>query len=293
MKGNFKDQIFVNKIEDKLRKEIKFAIFQMEKLSNLSKLQKVGLIFSSPERIKTLELLREGPISRKVLTNELEKIKDNPNLDLIISPFLELNLVRRDWARGTHDQKQGFIIGEGEYLFLVKDIALIRKIPTQVMEQMKKNEHIGAEFEKIVTQFYGTYDPFDNLLEESKTLGKFLLDPDVFDLLSLLRTQVYPLAKMPKIMSDFANFDSIIAKLLEDHILVSIKDAEGREWVCMLSDITPLVVFPEYILGKIKTRVEIKPELQNEESMEKYLTQEVARKGLDLLEATYSEKLEF
>ena len=72
----------------------------MERLSNLSKLQKVGLIFSTPERVRTLELLREGPISRKSLTNELEKIKDNPNINLILTPFLELNLVYVATGRG-------------------------------------------------------------------------------------------------------------------------------------------------------------------------------------------------
>ena len=148
----------------------------MERLSNLSKLQKVGLIFSTPERVRTLELLREGPISRKSLTNELEKIKDNPNIDLILTPFLELNLVRRDWARETHDKKQGIILGEGEYLFLVKDIALIRKIPPIIVEQMQKNQLIGQEYQKIITEFYDHYDPFGNLIEESKILAKFLLE---------------------------------------------------------------------------------------------------------------------
>ena len=101
MKGNFKDPVFINKIENSFQSEIKFAIFQMERLSNLSKLQKVGLIFSTPERVRTLELLREGPISRKSLTNELEKIKDNPNINLILTPFLELNLVRSRLGAGN------------------------------------------------------------------------------------------------------------------------------------------------------------------------------------------------
>ena len=107
---------------------------------------------------------------------------------------------------------------------MVKNIALIRKIPPIIVEQMQKNQLIGQEYQKIITEFYDHYDPFGNLIEESKILAKFLLDPDVFDLLSLLKTQSYPLVKMPKIMSDFASFDQIIKSLLDAQILVSIKE---------------------------------------------------------------------
>lgn len=297
MKGNYKDRQFLNQIESEMQKEIKFTLFQIDRLANLAKIQKIGLIFSSPERIRTLECLREGPISRRKLSFELEKIKDNPNLDVILNPFLELNIVRRDWAKGTHNMKTGEVTGEGEYLFLVKDIALIRKPPSGLAD-MKKNAYVGDIFAKIVSEYYDKYNPFDNLLEESKKLAKFLLDPDIFDFLGLLSKNVYPLSKMPKILSDFVSLDAVIHQLIDAEIIKTVEDKETRPWVCLLSEITPLVVFPEYLVLKIqarnkKAKAEPKTKMEAESATEEPLTGEIVQKALNLLEMTYNEKIEF
>jgi len=297
MKGNFKDRHFLNQIESEMQKEIKFTLFQIDRLANLAKIQKIGLIFSSPERVRALECLREGPVSRRKLSFEMEKIKDNPNLDIILNPFLELNIVRRDWAKGTHNMKTGMVTGEGEYLFLVKDIALIRKPPSGLPD-MKKNQYIGDVFAKVISEYYDKYNPFDNLLEESKKLAKFLLDPDIFDMLALLSKNVYPLSKMPKILSDFVSLDAVIHQLVDVEIVKTLEDKEGRPWICLLSEITPLVVFPEYLVLKIQERSKKakeapKASLEAESATEEPLTGEIVQKALNLLEMTYNEKIEF
>ena len=99
----------LREIETEMLNQVKFALFQIERLSNLSKIQKIALIFSNYERIMTLKLLKEGPISRIKLRSLIDRVKKNPNMDIILKPFLEMNIVRRDWARGVHRKETGCI----------------------------------------------------------------------------------------------------------------------------------------------------------------------------------------
>ena len=50
----------------------------------------------------------------------------------------------------------------------------------------------------------------------------------------------------------------------------------------LLTDIKPLVVFPEYLLPKIKTAYDTN-----------YITHEIAKKAFDLLEVSFPETVEF
>ncbi|MEJ2277197.1 MAG: hypothetical protein P8Y70_05520 [Candidatus Lokiarchaeota archaeon] len=125
----------IEDIVNKIEKELKFVIFQVQRLSQLEKVQKAALIFNSEERLKILEILREHPISKKDLKEILEKIKPNPNIDILIQPFLELRLIRRDWIKGEKDKKSGEIMNKGEYLFLTKDITLLRLPSKDIMEK--------------------------------------------------------------------------------------------------------------------------------------------------------------
>ncbi|MCK4380378.1 MAG: hypothetical protein KAW51_04505, partial [Candidatus Lokiarchaeota archaeon] len=127
---NSKQLSLIENINIRLKNEIKFTIFQVDRLSNLDKLQKAALIYNSEERLKILEILREYPISKKEMKNILEKMTATINVDILLHPFLELNLIRRDWIKGEKDKKTGEIIHQGEYLFLVKDIMLAR-IPNE------------------------------------------------------------------------------------------------------------------------------------------------------------------
>ncbi|MHA2087672.1 MAG: hypothetical protein ACW972_05320, partial [Promethearchaeota archaeon] len=112
----------IENITIRLKNEIKFTIFQVDRLSNLDKLQKIALIYNSNERLKILEVLREHPISKEEMKKILEKMSATINIDIQLQPFFELNIIRRDWVKGEKDKKTGEIKHQGEYLFLVKDV---------------------------------------------------------------------------------------------------------------------------------------------------------------------------
>ncbi len=284
---NSKQLSLIENINIRLKNEIKFTIFQVDRLSNLDKIQKAALIYNSEERLKILEILREAPISKKDMKNILEKMTSTINVDILLQPFLELNIIRRDWIKGEKDKKTGEITHQGEYLFLVKDI-MIARIPNEnLLNHFKetKNELLPI-YKQSVVDFFAKYDPYSETIEETRKLASILLNPDVYDFFVLMRHNHYPLDKIPKIFSEFAVTEILLDDLKKLNIITEVIDDNDRKWICLLTDIKPLIVFPEYLLPKIRAAY------KNQET-DGAITYEIAKKALSLLEITYPEKVTF
>lgn len=277
----------IENINIRLKNEIKFTIFQVDRLSNLDKLQKVALIYNSEERMKILEILRERPIAKKELKSIIEKMSATVNIDILLQPFLELNIIRRDWIKGEKDKKTGEIQHQGEYLFLVKDI-LIARIPNEnLLNHFKetKNELLPFYRQKVV-DYFSNYDPYTQSTEETKKIASILLSPDAYDFFVLMRHNHYPLDKIPKIFSEFAVTEILLDDLKDLNIITEITDENERNWICLLTEIKPLIIFPEFLLPKIR-------EAYKNEDDDGKITYEIAKKALSLLEITYPEKVKF
>ena len=271
----------------RLKNEIKFTIFQVDRLSNLDKLQKVALIYNSEERMKILEILREHPIAKRDLKKILEKMNPTVNVDILLHPFLELNIIRRDWAKGEKSKRTGEIKHQGEYLFLVKDILLARVPNENLLNHFKetKNELYPIYRQKVV-DYFSNYDPYTQDIEETRKLASIILSPDAYDFFILMRHNHYPLDKIPKIFSEFAVTEILLEDLKKLNIITEVIDDNERNWICLLTDIKPLIIFPEYLLPKIRSAYK-------EGDAEGEITYEIAKKALNLLEITYPEKVEF
>jgi len=277
----------ISNINIRLANELKFTLFQIERLSRLDKLQKVALIYNSPERMKMLEILREKPVLKDDLKGIIEKIKPTINIDILLRPFLELNLVKRDWSKGEKDKKTGVLINQGEFLFLVKDLVLARIPSEYLINHLKesKNELFNLYKEKVI-EFFSKYDPVTESIENTRKLAAILLNPDIYDFFALLRSNYYPLDKIPKIFSDFAVTDILLENLKRLNVITEIIDQEEKKWIILLTDVEPLIIFPEYTLPLIRAS-------HKTLDREKQLSYEIAKKAYDLLEVSYPEKLEF
>ena len=277
----------ISNINIRIANELKFTLFQIERLSRLDKLQKVALIFNTEERVKILEILRERPIAKEELKRRIEKIKPTINIDILLRPFLELNLIRRDWSKGEKDKTTGIIKNQGEYVFLVKDILLSRVPNEELLNHLKETKNLLYEkYSQKVAEFFNGYDPYIEPSEETKKLASILLNPDVYDFFALIRHNFYPLDKIPKVFSDFAVTEILLDNLKKLNVITEIKDVEDRDWILLLTDIKPLVIFPEYLLPFIRKK------FKDYEDKDK-ISYEIAKKALDLLEVTYPDKIEF
>lgn len=275
----------ISKINDNIKNELKYTIFQIKRLTNLDKIQKTALIFNNYQRLEILKILRESPKPKKDVREALEKIKENPNMDVLLEPFLELNLIRRDWVKGKRDKRTGLVQDQGEYLFLTKDIEIMRVPNYELLDHLKKTKHeLQDRYEAKVTDFFSNYNPKTQTIEERKRIASLLLNPDIYDLFAVLKQKFYPRDKIPNIFSEFADIDLILDELIQLNIITEIRDQKGKEWLLLLTDIEPTIFFPEYILENIKNAV-------HSEDSSKKIPLEVAKLALDLLEIAYPEKL--
>lgn len=284
---NSKQLSLIENISIRLQNELKFTMFQIDRLSNLDKLQKIALIYNSSERLKILEVLREHPISKAELKKILQSMSASVNVDILLQPFVELNIIRRDWIKGEKDKKTGEITHQGEYLFLVKDILMARIPNENLLNHFKetKNE-LYPIYQQTVIDYFSNYDPYTQSVDEMKKLASLLLSPDAYDFFVLMRHNHYPLDKIPKIFSEFAVTELLLDDLRDLNIITEIIDKTDRKWICLLTEIKPLIIFPEYLLPKIRAAY------KNQDG-DGEITYEIAKKALSLLEITYPEKVTF
>lgn len=284
---NTKQLDLISNVNIRLMNELKYTIFQIERLSQLDRLQKVALIYNSDVRLKMLETLRDRPISKDEMKKIIEKMKPTANIDILLRPFVELNLVRRDWIKGEKDKKTGVIKNQGEYLFLIKDIMFSRIPNENLLKHFKDtNNELIEPFKQKAVDYFSHYDPYIEDVEETKKLASILLNPDVYDFFVLMRSNHYPLDKIPKIFSEFAVTEILLDNLKKLNVITEIKDENKRSWILLLTDIKPLTIFPEYLLPKIRAAY-------RDEDSDGKITFEVAKKALDLLEVSYPEKVTF
>ena len=284
---NTKQLDLISNVNVRLKNELKYTIFQVERLSNLDKLQKVALIYNSDERLKIIEMLRERPVSKKELKMTVEKMRPTANIDILLQPLLELNLIRRDWIKGEKDKKTGIVTNQGEYLFMVKDIIFARVPNENLLKHFKDtNNELFEPFKQRSIDFFSNYDAYEQPREEVKKLASILLNPDIYDFFILMRSNHYPLDKIPKVFSEFAITEILLDNLKKLNIITEIKDENKRSWILLLTDIKPITVFPEFLLPKIRSAY-------RQEGPDGKITLEIARKALSLLEVSYPEKITF
>jgi len=285
--NNTRQLDLISNVNVRLKNELKYTIFQVERLSALDKLQKVALIYNSEERIKILEILRERPVSKDEMKKIIEKMKPTANIDILLRPFLELNLIRRDWIKGEKDKKTGDITKQGEYIFMIKDIMLARVPNESLLKHFKEtNNELLEIFQQKSAEYFSNYDPYTQSIEETKKIASIMLNPDIYDFFILMRNNHYPLDKIPKVFSEFAITEILLDNLKKLNIITEIKDENKRSWILLLTNVHPITIFPEFLLPKIR-------EAYRKEEEDGKITHEIAKKALNLLEVSYPEKITF
>ncbi|MHA1371545.1 MAG: hypothetical protein ACTSWN_08745 [Promethearchaeota archaeon] len=273
-------------VHEKLNSTLKYVLFQMGRLINLNNEQKIAMIFNSLERIAILRKLAQGPIMKEKLREFMEQtaLSLYPNMELLLKPFIACDLIRQDWSKGEKDQKTGRIKGRGEYVYLVKDVSLIRVPPEEMLKKVKEkkppfdDKNFTKKYLQKIQEFFYSYNPLDDLdYKDSGDLAKILLDPDTYDFLVLLRFRAYPKKKLPKV--SYGETHNILKKLQQLNIVTLVEDKKGEPWVVLLSDPHAFTLFPEYLLENIRQRLD--PTAQDP------ILRQVALQHLNYLESSY------
>lgn len=136
-----------------------------------------------------------------------------------------------------------------------------------------KNELYPICRQKVI-DFFADYDPFTQPIEETKKLASILLSPDTYDFFLLIRSNNYPLDKIPQIFS--VGTEILLDNLKKLNVITVIKDNSGRSWIVLLTDIRSILVPPYNYIQQIKKALRTDPDVK--------ISYEVAMKALTVLE---------
>ena len=270
LKSATKEGIFDDPNQD-LIKYLKFALYTLECLENLSKEQRIAQIYSSKKGKCILDLLQEKPRSKDELKSLVEK-KLNitiSNFEQTLDPFFKTDLIKQDWIEGL----------PGIYLFLKTDFVIYRKPPEEIVASAKKNRptsFVAKKYMREVKNFFKSYQPS---IEDSLKLSRTMIDPELFSFLALFRVKPMVKKKIPKSpRSAFVKNEELLQSLERDNIIKIIqdKDKQHTEWVFLFTDIAIKSFFPSYLIENIR-----------KEYSGKTLKKAIAVKSLSVLEKAY------
>ena len=256
-------------ITSELTDYLKNSLTYLERLKNLTKEQVMAQIYNSGKGRMILEILQEKPHTKKELHNLLEEKtgKFIPNIDILLSHFVKTDLVRQDWIEGDSDIT----------LFLLSDFIIIRKPVIKLIDDAKKgipNPYVAKMYQEIVSSYFSNYTPTE---EDNLKIAHHMINPDVFDYVVLFREKSYPINKVPRGPGEtFDQVRTFLSALEADNIIKIIKDESNVEWIFLVTDITALKFYPEYLIENIRKAVS-----------EDILKKEPAVKHLELLEQIY------
>ena len=256
-------------ITNELKDYIKNSLTYIERLKNLTKEQVMAQIYSSEKGRMILEILQEKSRTKKELHSLLEEKtgKFIPNIDILLSHFVKTDLVRQDWIVGDSDIT----------LFLLSDFIIVRQPVSKLIDDAKKgvpNSYVAKKYHEIVSNYFSNYTPTE---EDNLKIANHMINPDVFDYVVLFREKPYPINKVPRGPGEtFDQVKTFLATLEADNIIKIIKDESNVEWIFLVTDITALKFYPEYLIENIRKAVS-----------EDILKKESAIKHLELLEQIY------
>ena len=263
--GNFYDP------KQELIQYLKFAIFTLERLENLSKDQRIAQIYSSSKGKCILDLLQEKPRAKAELKSLVEKKLgvNISNFEVILDPFFKADLIKQDWIEGFPDI----------YLFLKTDFVIYRKPPVSIVESTKKHKptsYVAKKYLQDVKDFFRNYQPS---AQDSHKLSRIMINPELYSFIALFRNKPYQRRKIPKSPREaFVKNEDLIQSLERNNVIKIYQDIDKKEteWVFLFTDIAIKTFFPSYLIENIR-----------KEYSAKTLKKKIATKSLSILEKNY------
>ncbi|MHA1272158.1 MAG: hypothetical protein ACTSQP_04950 [Promethearchaeota archaeon] len=245
---------------------------RVSKMKEISEEQRYAFIFRDDVRNLLLTKLTDGPMTKEGLAKWLSKEveREVTDIDGLLAPLLKTDLVTE--LNISKGKKVSL-----EYVFLLRDVALIRAPHVEIFKAAKSGQmdpELREKYQKEVEKFFKTYRI---TTQDTRTIAEYISNPDTYDIIKVLRQGYMTREEIaPKIGREMPNLDRLLKRMAEDKIILPIKDKKQRVWIFLLSDIQAITFFPEYMVDVIRRRWK-----------EGTIAKEIALKHLELLRAEY------
>ncbi|MFW9897214.1 MAG: hypothetical protein ACFFD7_15535, partial [Candidatus Thorarchaeota archaeon] len=190
------------------------------------------------------------------------------DLEAILAELIKSELIKVASVKGI----------PSELIFFTKDMFMLRVPPDKLFEN-PVSYGLPTQFTKLyqaeVQKFFNEYYPSE---EDERKLLDNLIDPEVYEVIRLLRTAIVTIKDFEKLKSkDVTDIYGVLKKLWDINMIKVFKDENGIEYYTLITDFCIGKVFPKYLLNVIKA-------LYNQKSK----TNKVLQEYLRLLEDAYT-----
>ncbi len=245
---------------------------RVSKMKEITEEQRYAFIFRDDVRSLMLNKLADGAMTKdglaKWLSKEVER--EVTDIDGLLAPLMKTELVTE--LNISKGKKVSL-----EYIFLLRDVALIRTPHIDVFKAAKAGQMdpvLQKKYQKEVEKFFKAYRISS---QDAKDIAEFISNPDTYEIIRVLRGGYMTREEIvPKVGREMPNLDRMLKKMAESDIILPVKDKKGRLWIFLLCDIQSITFFPEYMVDVIRRRWK-----------EGTIAKEIALKHLELLRAEY------
>jgi len=260
-------------IEDDSYLEMIPLLFQrLTVFPHLNDEQNLGFYYLDELRRMIIKFLQQyGVISKSELLIWLKEqyTEDFFDIEAILNEFIKRDIIKVISVKGM----------PSELIFLTKDVFMLRVPPINVLENLS-SYGLPAQFRKIyrteVQDYFRKYIPSE---EDNLRVIDILIDPDVYEVLHLLRTTIGTMNSFEKLKrKGVGDIYSVLKKLWDAQMIRVFKDENKTEYFVLTSDFYIDLIFPKYLLNAIKLSYE-----------QKSKSNKVLMEFLRVLEDTYYE----
>ncbi|TFF95946.1 MAG: hypothetical protein EU547_06955 [Promethearchaeota archaeon] len=269
-------RIVLQNLENEAYKDMIPSLFQRLSIyPTLNEEQRLAMTYEDEIKRMIIKRLRdEGVVSRSELAVWLKDKYKQGFIDLE-SVFVEL--IRRGIV------KEASVKGmPSSLIFLVNDILMLRKPPTNLLEDPADHglpSRLVEDYRTECKKFFSGYE-----LKEEDNLGVIDLftNPQTYETLKLLRTAIVTKNELEKLKKKgVEDLDEVLRQLWNNKMIQVFQDKQGNEYYALLTDFIIKNIFPKYLLNAIKKQYVQKSKADN-----------VLIEYLDVLESSFMEMKE-
>ena len=246
-------RIIIQNYEDQTYLEMVPFLFQrLSAYPHLNNEQALALTYEDEiNRLVINRLREEGVVSKSELKVWLKEkyYRGFFDIDGILIELIKKEIIKETSVKGM----------PSELIFLINDIFTIRRPPLKMLRAPVDHglpESLAVAYRSEVKGYFKNYSPSE---EDNLKLIKILTDPQLYEILKLLRTSSVTRNSLEKLRKKGVDdIDEGVKTLLEYNILHKFQNGEGTEYFTLISDVHISLVYPRYILNMILHQYDVK-----------------------------------
>lgn len=238
--------IIQNKNESaKLKKLMPQLFHRVAVYPTFDEKRKLMFIYSDELKRILLERLRvEGSLFKSEISVWFKEEYETLFVDIenVIDRFTKIGLIKQASVKGI----------SGDILFMNRDLILYRIPPSDILKNPSSRglpSKLSKYYVSNVREYFRSYIPNK---EDNLALMNFLLEPDAYETVKLLRTAIVTLDDFEKLKKKGVDdIDSVLKRLEENDFLIVLQKDEIN-YYCLKSDYSIVRYFPQFLINNIR-----------------------------------------